>query len=70
MEEVVNELFNNYEYYELCIIRIFEKILRNMVGNVFGNIKGNVNWVKFVKERIEDDFLCGNLVLSFVCIFF
>lgn len=70
MEEVVNELSNNYEHYESRITRTFEKTLRNTVGNVFGNIKGNANRAKFVKERIEDDLPCGNLVLSLACTFF
>lgn len=70
MEELVNELSNNFEQYELSIKETFEKTLRNTVGNVFGNIKGNKNRAKFVKERIEDDLPCGDLVLLLACNFF
>lgn len=70
MEELVNELSNNFEQYELRIKETFENILRNTVGNDFGNIKGNEKRAKLVKERIEDDLPCGDLVLWLACNFF
>uniref|UniRef100_A0A8W8J9N4 Uncharacterized protein n=1 Tax=Magallana gigas TaxID=29159 RepID=A0A8W8J9N4_MAGGI len=70
MEELCNEFSNNVESYINFLGRKIIKAYEESGGKIQNNRASNKKLAKFVKERIEDDLPCDDLLLMLACTFF
>lgn len=70
IEELCNELVNNFEIYIPFFGQNINKAYQVHLGNDNGGKKDYKDMAKFVKERIEDDLPCDELLLWLACTFF
>lgn len=62
IKEMCNELNSNFNLY---------KFICEYMKRLFDNLEENlIDFFMFLREKIEDDFFCGDLILWFVSIFF
>lgn len=70
IEELCNELLNSFEIYIPFIGENINKAYQEHFGNDNVRKQDYKNMAKFVKERIEDDLPCDELLLWLACTFF
>lgn len=71
INELCNELVNNFKTYNPFFGENINKTYQEHFGKDIGDKNGNpYKKQKFVKERIEDDLLCDDLLLWLACTFF
>lgn len=70
IEELCNEFSNNVESYIHFVGEKIIKAYEESGGKIQNNRSSNEKLAKFVKERIEDDLPCDELLLWLACTFF
>lgn len=70
IDELCNEFSKNVEIYIHFVGEKIIKAYEESGGKVQNNRKSNEKLAGFVKERIEDDFPCDELLLWLACTFF
>lgn len=70
IEELCNELLNNFKIYLPFFGENINKAYQEQIGKDSCDKQDYKNMAKFVKERIEDDLPCDELLLWLACTFF
>nr|XP_022295484.1 uncharacterized protein LOC111105463 isoform X2 [Crassostrea virginica] len=70
LKELTNELMQNMEQYLPFIGDDIKEAFKDTNGEIEQNKKGYVKLSKFIKQRIEDELPCDELLLWLACTFF